>query len=355
MTDEFQLTERARRWIASIRSQFSGRAAGARGRGSGDRDTPASRSCDALVAPADFALISEDAPGRALAGALRRGCGRITGSGICGESAARPADLSAVPARARAPHAGAAAGLYEQLCELAGGGDSAGALPEPLRPAGLPYRPARRRCWQGDEPLLVRNYDYSPRAVRRRAAANALARAAVLGMSDCLSGLLDGINDAGLAVSLTFGGRRVVGDGFGVPIILRYVLETCETVARRPAVLPRVPCHMAYNVTLLDAAGDWATVYLGPDRKRLRVARDRRDQPPGACRVGHPCGGDRVGRARALAAERTGARATLARGLRRRHSCGRRSIRSPSSAGFGTLYTAVYSPSPGCCRAVTRR
>ena len=27
--------------------------------------------------------------------------------------------------------------------------------------------------------------------------------------------------DAGLAVSLTFGGRRVVGDGFGVPLILR--------------------------------------------------------------------------------------------------------------------------------------
>ena len=50
-------------------------------------------------------------------------------------------------------------------------------------------------------------------------------------MSDCLWGLLDGMNDAGLAVSLTFGGRPVLGDGFGIPLVMRYVLETCEDVA----------------------------------------------------------------------------------------------------------------------------
>ena len=38
-------------------------------------------------------------------------------------------------------------------------------------------------------------------------------------MSDCLWGLLDGMNDDGLGVSLTFGGRRVLGDGFGIPIV----------------------------------------------------------------------------------------------------------------------------------------
>ena len=51
------------------------------------------------------------------------------------------------------------------------------------------------------------------------------------------------MNDDGLAVSLTFGGRRVLGDGFGIPIVLRYLLETCGTVeearvdARPAAVL----------------------------------------------------------------------------------------------------------------------
>ena len=37
----------------------------------------------------------------------------------------------------------------------------------------------------------------------------------VMGTSDGLWGLVDGVNDAGLSISLTFGGRRVVGEGFG--------------------------------------------------------------------------------------------------------------------------------------------
>ena len=60
-------------------------------------------------------------------------------------------------------------------------------------------------------------------------------------MSDCLWGLLDGMNDAGLAVSLTFGGRRVLGDGFGIPIVVRYLLETCDDVAEAREALARLP------------------------------------------------------------------------------------------------------------------
>jgi predicted choloylglycine hydrolase len=48
----------------------------------------------------------------------------------------------------------------------------------------------------------------------------------VIAMGDGLWGVLDGINEDGLAVSLTFGGRRVLGDGFGIPLIMRYVMET---------------------------------------------------------------------------------------------------------------------------------
>jgi predicted choloylglycine hydrolase len=91
----------------------------------------------------------------------------------------------------------------------------------------------------------------------------------LVGMSDCLWGLLDGINDAGLAVSLTFGGRRVVGDGFGVPLILRYVLETCASVPEAAKALVRIPTHMAYNVTALDARQRHVTVYLAPDRPAI--------------------------------------------------------------------------------------
>lgn len=156
--------------------------------------------------------------------------------------------------------------LYERLCALAGGSDLAARFLSLYCPP--PYLSAcSQAIWPGDEPVLVRNYDYSPHAfdavlLRTRW----LGKHTVVGMSDCLWGLLDGINDAGLAVSLTFGGRRIVGDGFGVPLILRYVLETCESAAEASRALARIPTHMAYNVTALDAGRRRVTVYLAPDR-----------------------------------------------------------------------------------------
>jgi len=85
-------------------------------------------------------------------------------------------------------------------------------------------------------------------------------------MLDCLWGLLDGINDAGLAVSLTFGGRPQVGEGFGIPLVIRYVLQTCGTTEEAMRALRRIPVHMSYNVTAMDRDGQRATVYLAPDR-----------------------------------------------------------------------------------------
>jgi predicted choloylglycine hydrolase len=66
-------------------------------------------------------------------------------------------------------------------------------------------------------------------------------------MSDCVWGALDGMNAAGLAVSLNFGGRRVEGPGFGVILIVRYILETCRNAVEALAVLRRVPVHLSYN------------------------------------------------------------------------------------------------------------
>jgi predicted choloylglycine hydrolase len=85
-------------------------------------------------------------------------------------------------------------------------------------------------------------------------------------MSDCLWGLLDGINDAGLAVSLTFGGRRAVGDGFAIPLVVRYLLETCDTADQARHTLERIPVHAAQNVSVVDASGGTLTAHLAPDR-----------------------------------------------------------------------------------------
>ena len=81
-------------------------------------------------------------------------------------------------------------------------------------------------------------------------------------------------------------GRREVGDGFGIPIVLRYVLETCETVADARRALERIPIHAAQNVTLLDRSGAVLTAFVGPGRPPVFVSRpattnhqDERDWP----------------------------------------------------------------------------
>ncbi len=64
-------------------------------------------------------------------------------------------------------------------------------------------------------------------------------------------------------------GRKVVGKGFGIPFILRYVLEFCSNVEEAVAALIRIPSHMSYNVTVVDKTGAFKTVRLAPDREPL--------------------------------------------------------------------------------------
>jgi predicted choloylglycine hydrolase len=122
-------------------------------------------------------------------------------------------------------------------------------------------------------PALVRNYDWDYRLFDAVVARTSWGGRRVLGMLDCLWGLLDGVNDAGLAVSLTFGGRPQAGQGFGIPLVIRYVLQTCTTAEDAVRALRRIPVHMSYNVTVLDRAGRRATVYLAPDRPAHATSR----------------------------------------------------------------------------------
>ncbi len=156
---------------------------------------------------------------------------------------------------------------YETLCGLAGGSDIA------ARFLGL-YRPpayltgCSQVVWPG-APMLARNYDYNPALCEGLILLSRWNGRAVLAMVDCLWGVLDGVNEAGLAVSLTFGGRKVVGDGFGIPLVLRYVLEFCDTAAQVGEVMKRVPVHMAYNVTAVDRSGKFITAFAAPDRETI--------------------------------------------------------------------------------------
>ncbi|MGE4072336.1 MAG: C45 family autoproteolytic acyltransferase/hydrolase [Lysobacterales bacterium] len=161
--------------------------------------------------------------------------------------------------------------IWARQVELAGGGDVTARFLSLWCPPAYDSA-CSQAVWPGEEPMLVRNYDYSAKFFDATALLSRWGSQTVLGTSDCLMGLVDGINESGLAVSLTFGGRRVVGEGFGVPIVLRYVLETCRSTREAAAALARIPTHMAYNITVVDAQGDRATVHLAPDRPALVTA-----------------------------------------------------------------------------------
>ena len=156
--------------------------------------------------------------------------------------------------------------VWERLVDLSDGDEQAARMLTLYRPT--PYVAG---CTQavvaGPEPALVRNYDYHPHGFEAAFVRTRWLGTTVVAASDCLWGALDGINEHGLAVALSFGGSRAVGDGFGIPLILRYVLESCATVDEAVAVLRRVPSHMAYNVSLLDAAGRFAVAHLRPGRE----------------------------------------------------------------------------------------
>jgi predicted choloylglycine hydrolase len=152
--------------------------------------------------------------------------------------------------------------IYEWLVELAGGGDLAARFLSLYRPP--PYlMGCSQAVWPGPNHALVRNYDYGPEFFEGNLLRTCWHRP-VIAMTDCSWGVLDGINDAGLAVSMSFGGRKIMGDGFGIPLILRYVLELCEDVAAATEILRRIPTHMPYNVTAVDREGAFAAAYLCP-------------------------------------------------------------------------------------------
>ena len=245
--------------------------------------------------------------------------------------------------------------LYESLCECAGGGDEEARFLSFYNPP--PYLSGcSQAIWPGKEPMLVRNYDYSPTAFDGTVFHSHWLGRTVAGTSDGLWGLLDGINDAGLAVSLTFGGRRVVGEGFGVPLILRYVLQTCDTAKQAGHALARIPTHMSYNITAVDAAGQHMTAYLAPDRpaviSKAVVATNHQEQVEWAQ---HARLTATVERERYLLQ-----RITLH--VEPQENFINAFLKPPLystafSAGFGTIYTAVYWPQrrqfalywPGVC------
>jgi predicted choloylglycine hydrolase len=257
--------------------------------------------------------------------------------------AARPAYLPSVRMLKR--HMPELMPVYERLVELAGGSDQVARLLTLWRPT--PYLTGcSQAVWNRGSNVLVRNYDYLPRLWDGVLLGSAWSGHQVIAMTDTLWGALDGMNDAGLAVSLAFGGRKAVGDGFGIPLVLRYLLETCETAAQAAKTLERVPSHMSYNVTVVDRAGAHVTAHVAPDRPtaitRRRIATNHQHAVEWRAHA-HATGS--VDRERFLTARLNDLNENEGRFVRRFLEPPLHSARF--DRGWGTLYTAVYRPALG--------
>ena len=155
---------------------------------------------------------------------------------------------------------------YEAMTELAGGGDYAARFLAQYCPPPL-FRGCSQAVYLQDESVLVRNYDYSPYVFDGLVMHSRFDQRGVVAMLDCMSGALDGINSDGLAVSLSFGGREEFGTGFGIPVVVRYLLEFAGNVGEASELLQRIPVHGAYNITLLDADDRFDTIAIGPGQQ----------------------------------------------------------------------------------------
>jgi predicted choloylglycine hydrolase len=164
-----------------------------------------------------------------------------------------------------------------------------------------------------------------------------------------LWGLVDGMNDDGLAVSLTLGGRVGSGAGFAIPIVIRYLLETCPDVDSAIAALSRIPVAQAYNISLVDTSGRHATVYVAPGElaevSDLRAATNHRLTVVENPHISDPLN----------SRERQDALLDVLGEFETEDDEGdlvdaftRQPLRTGDyDRGFGTLYTAAYRPADG--------
>jgi len=193
------------------------------------------------------------------------------------------------------------------------------------------------------DPIMVRNYDYSPDLFEWVVYSSEFTTRKVIGTGDCLWGLLDGMNDDGLVISLTHGGRQSSAPGFAIPLVVRYLLEVAGTVDEARVVLDRLPVAASYNLTMMDATGVVVTAFVSPgndpEYTESAVATNHRGRVP-----------ERPEHARALrSVERQDHLLELMAEPVGPESLTAAFLEPPLynqryAQGFGTVYTAVYRP-----------
>lgn len=236
--------------------------------------------------------------------------------------------------------------LWQSLVEKAGADEDAARFLTFWSPPRYLVNCSQAVLIDREGPLLIRNYDLDPELNESTLLSTAWRGRRIAGMVEGMAGLADGMNDAGLAISLSFGGRPVCRAGFGVPIILRYVLEMCADVQDAVDALRRVPSHMSYNVTVFDRSGVWATVLLAPDRPTVVTRQPYATNHqigvgwPGHGRISNTL--EREARLKSLLSSDNLSGAELASEFQAAPL-----FSTAYRKGFGTVYTSAYRPRTG--------
>src|SRR5690348_844 len=131
---------------------------------------------------------------------------------------------------------------YDRACGLVGDDEMAHRILSHYRPADIRSGCSQAVWLDEDGPALIRNFDYPLEVISERfELANWSGRRIICKAQRPWGGCLDGMNEDGLAASVTLGGRRVQGKGFAIILVLRYLLETCGFVDKAVAALCRIP------------------------------------------------------------------------------------------------------------------
>lgn len=229
--------------------------------------------------------------------------------------------------------------VYDRLVMVAGGSDRAARFLSTWCPPTYLGGCSLAAIADETDVRLVRNYDLSPDLNEGLLLRSEWLGRPVMGMVEFIWGLSDGINDAGLSIALAYGGRSESGEGFGITTILRYVLETCDTVEQALDALKRVPSHMAYNVVIADKARATASVELYPGGG-IKIM-------PKAIATNHQSGktaADRPAFTRSFERHEHLAQIRTAPRNLNRQFLEAPLLQDRYSEGFGTLFTAEYDP-----------
>jgi predicted choloylglycine hydrolase len=210
-----------------------------------------------------FRFVAEERPGRAWQERFAASWPAVKGWYLKDGLEARP--TVAECERAFDQHMPELKPMWQHVCALAGGADLESRMLSCWSPPNV-FDGCSVAVTDDDGPILIRNYDFDPRTTGSVIIHTNWSGRRVIGLSEAYWGLLDGMNDAGLAVCLTFGGRQICGRAFSVVLVLRYLLETCRTAGEAAQTLMRLRSALQQNVVVLDARGEHFTALMGPDR-----------------------------------------------------------------------------------------